>query len=141
MSIDGKICAGHGFKRQKTMRNNTGFTLIEIIAVLALLSLLSAVAIPRYIDVEQNAVQRAIDSAIAELNGRESLVWANLKISTFEYQDDDQLVLSVDYNLGADYFWKPGHPVSAGGDLTFGGETVALNRIPSNISKPAFWRR
>jgi len=127
-------------KQQKILRNQKGFTLIEIIAVLIILSFLAAVAVPRYIDLEVNSKQRAIDAAISELNGRESLVWANLKTSD-GYQNDGQLILVVDYNLGTDYAWNPGHPLADGGDLTFKGETVALNRTQSNGSKPAFWNR
>ncbi len=55
------------------MRKQDGFTLVEIIAVLIILSLLAAVAVPRYIDLEQDAKQSAIDAVISELNGRESL--------------------------------------------------------------------
>ena len=54
---------------------------MEIIAVLTILGILAAVAVPRYIDLESNARDRAIDAGISELNGRESLVWADHKIS------------------------------------------------------------
>jgi len=61
------------------LRNQKGFTLVEIIAVLIILNILATVAIPCFIDLEQNAKQRAIDSAILELNGQENLVWVELK--------------------------------------------------------------
>lgn len=125
----------------KLLRNQNGFTLVEIISVLILLSVLAAIAVPRYIDLEQNAQQKAFDGAIAELNGRESLVWTNLKISATGYQDDAQLMLIVDYDLGTDYDWQAGHPVAVGGNLTFRGQTVTLNRTPSDASKPASWNR
>ena len=128
-------------EQQKLLRNQNGFTLVEIIAVLILLSVLAAIAVPKYIDLEQNARQKAFDGAIAELNGRESLVWTNLKMSATGYQDDTQLMLVVDHNLGTDFVWQPGHPVGVGGDLSFKGETITLNRTASNASKPASWRR
>ena len=126
---------------KKILRNQKGFTLVEIIAVLIMLSVLAAIAVPKYIDLEQNAQQKTIDGAISELNGRESLVWASLKMSATGYQDDTQLMLDMDYILGTDYVWQPGHPVAVGGDLTFEGETATSNRAPSDESKPAVWSR
>jgi MSHA pilin protein MshA len=58
-----------------------GFTLVEIIAVMVILSVLAAVAIPRYMSLDESARQRAIDAAISELNGRETLTWSNIKIT------------------------------------------------------------
>ena len=128
-------------EQQILLRNQKGFTLIEIITVLVLLSVLYAIAVPKYIELEQNAQQKVFDGAIAELNGRESLVWANLKISGTGYQDDAQLMLVVNHNLGTDYVWQSGHPAAAGGNLTFGAKTVTLNRTLSDVSKPAVWSR
>ena len=128
-------------EQQILLRNQKGFTLVEIITVLVLLSVLYAIAVPKYIELEQNAQQKVFDGAIAELNGRESLVWANLKISGTGYQDDAQLMLVVNHNLGTDYVWQSGHPAAAGGNLTFGAKTVTLNRTLSDVSKPAVWSR
>lgn len=128
-------------EHQKLLRKQDGFTLVEIIAVLIILSLLAAVSVPRYIDLEQDAKQSAIDAVISELNGRESLTWVDLKISLTGYQNDAQLFLVVDYNLGIDYTWIPGHPLSTGGTLNFKGESVALNRSQSDASQPAVWSR
>jgi prepilin-type N-terminal cleavage/methylation domain-containing protein len=128
-------------EQQKILRNQEGFTLVEIIAVMIILGLLASVAVPRYVDVEQSAKQRVIDAAISELNGQESLVWSKLKISVTGFKNDAQLMPAMDYNLGTDYTWNPGHPVAVGGTLTFKGESVALNRTQSDVSKPALWSR
>jgi len=108
--------------------------------VLIILGILAAVAVPRYIELEINANQRAIDSEISDLNGRETLTWANQKISTTGYNDDQDILDVIDYNLGNHYTWTV-PPDEFGGTLEFKGISVAINRTPSTADQPAFWSR
>ncbi len=52
------------------LRNESGFTLLEIIAVIVILSILAVVAVPKYFDLQDKARQRAIGAALAEGIGR-----------------------------------------------------------------------
>ena len=60
--------------------------------MLLLIGILGAVAIPRFIALDDTANLKAVDAAVAELNGREGLIWAEIKM-TIDYDpatgDDD----------------------------------------------------
>ena len=57
------------------IKGEKGFTLIEIIAVLLLLGVLAAVAVPKFIDLQEDARQKAAESAIAETQARLSMAY------------------------------------------------------------------
>ena len=126
----------------KFISGEKGFTLVELIAVLVILSVLAAVAIPRYISIDENARQKAIDAGIAELNGRETLTWSNIKITLTGYIDDLTLFSALNTTLGHDYNWQGGSPTRSGGTLGIKESfLVPLTRSESTTTAPGFWSR
>ncbi|MGV8059414.1 MAG: type II secretion system protein [Smithellaceae bacterium] len=58
------------------LKNQKGFTLIEIIAVLVILGILAAAAVPKYISLQEEARKNAAYGAIAEVKARASQYYA-----------------------------------------------------------------
>jgi prepilin-type N-terminal cleavage/methylation domain-containing protein len=125
-----------------TSRWQKGFTLLEIIAVLVILSILAAIAVPKYVNLDESARQRAIDAAISELNGRETLTWSNAKISASGWVSDERTFKRIDPYLGEEYDWAPEDPKNTGGTLSFkDSAAVPLDRTESTNEKPGSWSR
>jgi len=125
--------AGHHHLRSK------GYTLIEVTAVLVMLSILAAVVIPRFIDLAESAKRKALDYAVSELDGREYLAWANVKLSLLSWQNDDDVRAQVNYNLGSEYSWRSG-PTPTGGTLDFKDHPMDLDRTPSTNTSAPNWK-
>lgn len=57
-------------KRRSILANEKGFTLMEIIAVLVILGILAAIAVPKYMGLQDEARKKAGQGQIGEVKGR-----------------------------------------------------------------------
>jgi len=145
-------------KTKKMIRNQKGFTLIEIIAVLVILGILAAVAIPKYLDMRSEAVQKAAGAANTELNARERLKMAEWKLNdgagNYPGPTDTAVacgpgiaacpsaitktIQPVDTILGPD--WFGGALIVSGTGFPHAGKTVTFTRTPQTTpDEPARW--
>ncbi len=81
MTVYGKISAKGNYAMEGSLKNQKGFTLIEIIAVLIILGILAAVAIPKYMDLTADAQARALEGARAEGLSTVSMAYGKLMLS------------------------------------------------------------
>jgi prepilin-type N-terminal cleavage/methylation domain-containing protein len=131
---------GYTFMRKRNcLRNQKGFTLIELISVMIIMGVMSSVAVKKVDFMTDTASSKALVIAVKELNVRESLVWSNTKISDDGYTTDADVFAAVDKDLGAKFKWNPG-PAIGGGTLHCESQFIVLNRIPSTYSAAAKWQ-
>ena len=104
-----------------------------------ILGVLGSVAIRKYDNLTNTASERALAVALVELNVRESLIWANMKISIDGYTDDAAVYKALNTDLGPKLKWNPG-PTIDGGTLHFESQSIILNRTPSINAAPGRWK-
>ena len=118
--------------------NKNGFTLIEVVAVMVIMSVLVSVGIKKTDVLSHNAADRVLESAVRELNTRETLVWTEIKLSEIGWIDDTNVFSELDTNLGHEFKWTGG-PNLFGGILGFRSNSIALTRVASTSTSVGRW--
>ena len=127
------------------LKNKQGFTLIEIMAVLVIMGVMASVAVSKINDISGTAEYRALETGIAELNAREMLFWTNAKFAPGGWSGNggDNFVwttmMVMNTGLGAGYSWLPDPPNIGGATLSFGSQSIPLNRAVSTNIAAARW--
>jgi prepilin-type N-terminal cleavage/methylation domain-containing protein len=69
-------------KTYPSLQDQRGFTLVEVVAVLIILGLLSTTAIAKYMDLDESARTRTLETAVDQLNEYVRHAWYNSLLAT-----------------------------------------------------------
>lgn len=115
------------------MRNQKGFTLVEIIAVLVVLAVVVSIGTYKFMGTSLRAEASVLESVIVSLNEKELEAWTNLKLSTGWTSDED-----VYNNLKIlDYAWQSKD--QDGGIIMIRDKGFSLKRIRSAANAYGKW--
>lgn len=106
-------------KENLLLGNQEGFTLIEIIAVLVILGILAAVAVPKYITLQDQARIKAADAAIAEVKSRLSIAYGKYLLENGTPPAD--ITTLCNFIADTDIL-----PAGGAGEVKMGGDFTAM---------------
>lgn len=120
------------------LKNQLGFNLVELIVILAVLAIIAAIAVPRFFDFSDKTSEKLLNAVIAELNGREKLVFADVKKSQDGWVNDQIVFSQVNTDMGSGFHWSPTAKKN-GGTLHYKNQNIKLIRIASTYASAGKW--
>lgn len=80
----------------KRLKNEGGFTLIELIVVIVILGVLAVIAVPKYMDIRKQAEQGTANGVTAALRGAIAIAHAKYLMDNTETYDNAAIVANLE---------------------------------------------
>ena len=82
------------------LRNEKGFTLIELVMIIIILGILAAIAVPRYVDLQQDARTAVVDASIGAIKSAAIIQFAQRRgvantLASIEAQTDLDAAINI----------------------------------------------
>jgi prepilin-type N-terminal cleavage/methylation domain-containing protein len=123
------------YYREDKMKNQKGFTFIEIIAVMVIMSMIFIVILPRMYYLSESARKQVVKNITIELGSREMATWIHTHLD-YGFKSDEQVFEFGDYQLDG-CTWNSID--ISGGTLQYEKDVIHLNRRPASFDTPARW--
>jgi len=119
---------------KKMIKNEKGFTLIEIIAVIIIMGILAAVAVPKFFSMQEDAKRASIDGALSEAAARFNHAFSKYILNIKSAPKDVDGYLNTAEYLGTDAITcTVGATAAAAGGTTIGDFKVCWTKDGTDL--------